>query len=331
MLTTRDFQVDETLLEQQQSAYKVAGVDENEPVPEAKKRKAEGEDTAKTAKVVKKTKTHEPRPNTAIWVTGLPKHLEVQDLKDTFTKYGGVIEESMDTQEPRIKMYRDEEGQFKGEALIIFYRPESVSQAVSMLDDGYWPGEPASGDKVNVEPADKSYKEHKENGAEAGGAEREKKKNPVKRGKADLDKINKHNAEMKRRVTDWSDDEEPQTLPEVSNRWDKVVVLKQMFTLKELEEDPSAATETKEDILAEAEKFGPVTNIVLYDREEDGVVTLRFNNSTAAKACVDAFDGRHFDQRVVEASIAGSKTRFKKSRDVVEVDEEDKEDEDASS
>lgn len=37
-----------------------------------------------------------------------------------------------------------------------------------------------------------------------------------------------------RKLTDW-DDDDPQALPDTSSRWDKVVILKHMFTLEELE------------------------------------------------------------------------------------------------
>ncbi len=36
------------------------------------------------------------------------------------------------------------------------------------------------------------------------------------------------------KLADW-DDDDPSVLPETSSRWDKVVILKHMFTLDELE------------------------------------------------------------------------------------------------
>jgi hypothetical protein len=86
--------------------------------------------------------------------------------------------------------------------------------------------------------------------------------------------------------------------------------LKHMFTLKELEvhappsppplpspffanslaarpqEDPAAMLEIKEDIRDECSKLGQVTNVVLFDREPDGVSSVRFATAEAAKACV---------------------------------------------
>jgi len=59
-----------------------------------------------------------------------------------------------------------------------------------------------------------------------------------------------------------------------------------MFTLKELEEDPAALIELKEDVREECEKLGEVTNVVLFDAEEDGVMSVRFADEQAALDCV---------------------------------------------
>lgn len=45
----------------------------------------------------------------------------------------------------------------------------------------------------------------------------------------------------------------------------RIVVLKHMFTLEELKDDPSLLLDLKEDVREEAETVGDVTNVVLYD------------------------------------------------------------------
>jgi HIV Tat-specific factor 1 len=45
----------------------------------------------------------------------------------------------------------------------------------------------------------------------------------------------------------------------------RVVVLKHMFTLQELRDDPTVLLDLKEDVREEAEAVGDVTNVVLYD------------------------------------------------------------------
>ena len=68
-----------------------------------------------------------------------------------------------------------------------------------------------------------------------------------------------------------------------------------------------------QDIREECEKYGTVTNVVIYDREADGVVTVRFADAEAAQACVRATNGRNFGGQVVQAYISQGKERFKKS------------------
>jgi len=86
-----------------------------------------------------------------------------------------------------------------------------------------------------------------------------------------------------------------------------------MFTLKELDEDPAAILDIKEDIREECEKLGPVTNVVLFDMERDGVSTVRFANPEAANACVRLMNGRIFSGQKVEAYISDGSEKFKKS------------------
>ena len=114
------------------------------------------------------------------------------------------------------------------------------------------------------------------------------------------------------RLADWSDDE-PSALPETSSRWDKVVILKHMFTLSELASDPAAMLDIKEDIREECAKLGDVTNVVLYDLEEDGVASVRFSNPEAARECVRVMDGRFFAGTQVIAYIAKGEEKFRKS------------------
>jgi HIV Tat-specific factor 1 len=64
------------------------------------------------------------------------------------------------------------------------------------------------------------------------------------------------------------------------------VILKHMFTLQELEDDPALILDLKEDVREECEKLGEITNVVLYDKEEDGVITVKFKDVQGAQACV---------------------------------------------
>ena len=137
----------------------------------------------------------------------------------------GVIAEEIDTHAPRIKLYTDEKtGALKGDALIVYFRAESVNLAIQMLDDtDFRLGQSALGGKMRVSAADFSYKQQKEAPQDgAKGKNREKQK------------IIKKTQKMNNKLADW-DDDDPSAMPETGSRWDKVVILKHMFTLQELE------------------------------------------------------------------------------------------------
>ncbi|OAL67144.1 nuclear mRNA splicing factor-associated protein [Trichophyton rubrum] len=275
-------QLDESLMEQQRQAYKIQGVDEEEPANlktlQEKKKKRKHNDESTTAQKPKK-----PRVNTAVYVTAIPLDATVSEISSLFSKCG-VIAEEIDSGKPRIKMYTDEQGAFKGDALVVYFRPESVNLAIQMLDDtDFRFGEKGAEGNMRVQPADFSFKAVQETPAKANLRDKMK---IIRK----TQKLNKH-----------------------SGKAGKVVVLKHMFTLQELEEDPAAILDIKEDIREECSKLGEVTNVVLYDKEESGIATVRFSDPECAQACVQMMNGRFFGGTQVEAYVVDGKVRFKKS------------------
>jgi HIV Tat-specific factor 1 len=56
----------------------------------------------------------------------------------------------------RIKMYTDEEGDFKGEALVVYFKKDSVAMAIQMMDDSWF--RPGQGPNIRVKEADRTHK-----------------------------------------------------------------------------------------------------------------------------------------------------------------------------
>lgn len=95
-------------------------------------------------------------------MTNLPLDVSVQEVSDVFSRCG-VIAEEIDRGKPRIKLYTDDDGNFKGDALILYFRAESVDLAIQMLDDtDFRLGQAALGGKIKVAAADFSYKAQKD-------------------------------------------------------------------------------------------------------------------------------------------------------------------------
>ena len=96
--------------------------------------------------------------NTAVWVTKLPLDAQKEEIRELFAKYG-VIAEEIESGDARIKMYKDADGNFTGEALVVYFRPESVSLAIQMLDETEFRfGVTDPSGPMRVEVADSSYK-----------------------------------------------------------------------------------------------------------------------------------------------------------------------------
>ena len=117
-----------------------------------------------------------------MYVTSIPLDADEDEINSTFSKCG-VIAEEIDSGRPRIKMYENDKGEFKGDALVVYFRPESVNLAVQMLDDtDFRLGQDGPSGKMRVQAADFSYKSQQEA--------------PVKTNKKDQKKIIKRTQKM---------------------------------------------------------------------------------------------------------------------------------------
>ena len=105
----------------------------------------------------KKPKVQE---NRAIYVSNLPRDTNEHEIEDTFKKYG-IIDQGADGNK-RIKMYKDEDGNFNGDCLIVYFKKDSVHLAIRMMDDYYFRIEDQSQGTIHVKEADFSYKKHKD-------------------------------------------------------------------------------------------------------------------------------------------------------------------------
>ena len=114
------------------------------------------------------------RKNTAIYITNLPPTTTVDEIQSVFSRCG-VIAEEIDRGKPRIKLYTDDSGNFKGDCLIVYFRAESIELAIQMLDDSdFRLGESAPGGKMKVVAADFSYKTQKEAPPKSSGKDKKK-------------------------------------------------------------------------------------------------------------------------------------------------------------
>ncbi|SGY18045.1 BQ5605_C015g07962 [Microbotryum silenes-dioicae] len=357
---------------QQQAAYAVHGVDESVPAApvlarqNGKKRKADQVTPQQTSTEMNyndddnnnsssssiastsnlsgppaqnkpNKKARPPKTNTAIFVSHLPATATIPLLQTVFSK-AGLILEDVDGN-PRIKLYHDETtGLFKGEALIVYLQAASVDLAIRLLDET----ELELGKGQQVMKVSEAQAWRKKSGTAGEGDADDKgnsegKRKP-KRTELEKKKLSKRAEKLNQRLTEWSSDEDDNSAAIVARaRSNKVVVLQGMFTLKELEEDPTLLLELKEDVRDECETMGTVTNVTLYDvrmacissdcsvatkdssrcwhsqQEEEGIITIRFKDEVSAQACIAKMNGRFFGGRSIVASVLDPKQKYRRT------------------
>lgn len=212
--------------------------------------------------------------NTNVYVSGLPPDIGTDEFVELMSKCGIVMKDPI-TEEYKVKLYKDREGNLKGDGLCCYLKKESVELAVRLIDETE-----VRGYKLHVEAARFELKG-------AYDASKKKKKNKDYRKKL----------KQQQKQLDWR----PEKQGEARKRHEKVVIIRNMFHPSDFEEDPLVLNEYREDLRTECEKFGEVKKVILFDRHPDGVASIAFKEADQADACIQSFNGRWFGGRQLSA------------------------------
>ncbi|KAJ1978104.1 hypothetical protein H4R35_002039 [Dimargaris xerosporica] len=294
----------DALIESQQSVYAteespaLPGIDNTQASAaatskEVRKRKREQMKAEKRAKRLEAKPADVKPPTKSIYIQGLPLDVSVDELAQVFGRFG-LIMEDFNTKQPKIKLYRDLKGRIKGDALLTYFKEESVALAITLQDDAPFRAD----DHTRIRVSEAEFK-GKPNTTSATD------KAPHRKTKIDPAKRKQRLQQMEKKLTWFESDE-----PEVSEKYKRIVILKHMFTPDEIERDPVLLLDLKEDIRSEVEKLGPVTNLKLYEQSSEGVVSVKYADKACAEACVQLMDGRWFGGQQIVATIYDGKTRY---------------------
>ena len=191
--------------------------------------------------------------NTSIYISGLPDDVTEEELANFCAKCG-ILKLNDDTGKPRDKIYLDEHGRPKGDAVAIYFKEESVDLALTILD-----GANFRPDKESPVTISKAVFQQKGNFQETS---RPKKKNKL------LDE---------NRLLSWDED-------------DRVhVVFKHFFDPKEGWTDLQFFPELKQEIREECEKVGEVELVTIFENHPDGVVVVKFKRGEDAAECIEVW------------------------------------------
>lgn len=245
---------------------------------------ASGSGTSSSAAVPAPAPKKEPKKSTAVYITGLPLDVTAAEIAGVFSKCGIILLGADNA--PRVKLYSDPAGNFRGEALVMYFKESSVDLAEQVMDDTEF--RLGGGGRMHVKRAEWSS-DDKKDAAAPGDEPKEKKKKMSEEEKRALharmrkmescvrlyraapssadavaDALAPPLCLPRSQLTEWdsaSDDEDARPPP--SNA--RLVVLKHMFTLQELDEDATLLLDLKEDVREEAETLGEVTNVQVWD------------------------------------------------------------------
>ena len=263
-------------------------VDNNEPNGNANGIDTVSEDLKKKRKRKRKSKrkrTETKRPNTSIYVTGLPVDITIYEIQDFFKKAGVIAKDIHNQGAPKIVIYPDK----VGSALITYHLPHSVKLALDMLDET----EIRNGYPVHIAAA---KEEHFEN-----APKRKKQKVDGKRA-ATLKQMYGVESQLS-----WDDDARNR-VPQL--QW---IVLQRMFTLEQLRSAPSMdmfVSELENDVAMECGKIGAVDKIDIVESNPKGVIRVKFRNPQHAAQCIEKMNRRYFDGRVIECHYWDGHTSY---------------------
>jgi len=78
----------------------------------------------------------QPKVNKTIYVRGLPTDVTEEEMVSFFSR-AGVLKKDPTTRTETFKLYKDENGHYKGDGLVSFFRAESVAQAFKLLHEAH--------------------------------------------------------------------------------------------------------------------------------------------------------------------------------------------------
>jgi HIV Tat-specific factor 1 len=103
---------------------------------------------------------------------------------------------------------------------------------------------------------------------------------------------------------------------------DKVIVIENVFDFKDFDRDAALILECSAKLREHCSKFGGVTKVVVYDKNQDGICQVFFKTPEEADLAISMLDGRLFSQArgPMKCYTWDGKTKYK----VTESEEEEK-------
>lgn len=223
----------------------------------------------KKKEFLKKRKMDQPEnkshhQNTSVYISNLSKEsIKVEDIVDLFSRYGKIREDEKGNY--KIKLYKDENGVLKGDALVNFMRPESARLAIEMMD-GYL----LVGNKIKVEEA--KFVSNKKQKIDVNVDD-----NTVEARKRNQKSVAHSHNEM-----------------DEGRRKERTLILANIIDIY-ADLEPDEIKDIKEDLTEGCAPFGDIIQINI--DVDKGYAEITFDSKESALKCRDRMNGRFFDGR----------------------------------
>lgn len=220
-----------------------------------------------------------------VYVSNLPTSITEEAFAELMSKCG-VIQRDPRTNKLKIKLYKDEGGNHKGDATCGYIKKESVDLALKILD-----GWDVDGRKIHVEKAKFQMKGVFD---------------PAKKRKKLTAAQKKRFLETQQRIFEWKP-EKPRSYRPIS---DCTIIMKNMFVLEDMMKNAALVLDLEEEIRKVCERFGKVKKIHVYDNNPEGVISVAFENVEHSDSAVKSLNGRVVNGRVISVSLWDGKTKY---------------------
>lgn len=300
--------INEDFVAQYQMNYGFTKDGQAEPTRPSEEPKLDPEPEAKKPKDANTKKSqwfeHDAEKSTKVYVSQLPdgppdsKWNEEEFVK--FMSKCGVIDIDVRTNKPKAKLYKDEEGNFKGDGLCTYVKVESVQLALTIIDGSCI----KPGQAIKVEKAKFELK-----------GDYNPKLKPKKLSKKEQEKLKKH----QEKFLAW----EPDKLRGERSKRDKVIVIENVFDPKDFDRNAGLILDCSNKIREHCNKFGSVRKVAVYDKHPQGICQVFFTSPEEADMAISMLDGRMFSNNKIpmKAYTWDGKTKYK----INETEEEEKE------
>lgn len=286
------------------------------PYKSVSKQQNNNENSVKTSKK-KNKKSKKNAPNNWIYITGLPKDITVEEIKAHFSKVGLIAPSPID-QTDKIKLYKDEVGELKGDCSLCYHAVESVEMAINFLDGGYI----RPSHMIQVTKA--AFETKKHDVPTTAPLSTSVTESSVANGNARRPKVSHAQVKTIKSVVhqalSWNENDDI-GISKASAL--KIIVLQGMFRPQDLDE-PNFLEELENDVASECSKCGTIEKITVFSQNKNGIIIVKFSTSFAAQECVSLMNGRFFGGQRIRCFFWDGVTDYTVAKSEAVLDTEEK-------